>query len=60
MSRITIYMTGGIADYKAVNVIRDLEKAGHQVQIVMTKNAEHFVTTNTPVSYTHLTLPTKA
>ena len=26
MSRITIYMTGGIADYKAVNVIRDLEK----------------------------------
>lgn len=42
MSRITIYMTGGIADYKAVNVIRDLEKAGHQVRIVMTKNAEHF------------------
>ena len=52
MSRITIYMTGGIADYKAVNVIRDLEKAGHQVQIVMTKNAEHFVTTNTLAALT--------
>lgn len=52
MSRITIYMTGGIADYKAVNVIRDLEKAGHQVRIVMTKNAEHFVTTNTLAALT--------
>lgn len=52
MSRITVYMTGGIADYKAINVIRDLEKAGHEVRVVMTKNAEHFVTSNTLAALT--------
>lgn len=52
MSRITVYMTGGIADYKAINVIRDLEKVGHKIRVVMTKNAEHFVTSNTVAALT--------
>ena len=47
MTRITVYLTGGIAAYKAVQVVRNLEKQGHDVWVVMTKNAEHFVTTNT-------------
>ncbi|WP_172993663.1 bifunctional phosphopantothenoylcysteine decarboxylase/phosphopantothenate--cysteine ligase CoaBC, partial [Lactobacillus helveticus] len=52
MTRITVYLTGGIAAYKAVQVVRNLEKQGHEVRIVMTKNAEHFVTTNTLAALT--------
>lgn len=52
MTRIAVYMTGGIAAYKAVQVVRDLEKLGHEVRVVMTKNAEHFVTSNTLAALT--------
>ena len=52
MTRITVYLTGGIAAYKAVQVVRNLEKQGHDVWVVMTKNAEHFVTTNTLAALT--------
>lgn len=52
MTRITVYLTGGIAAYKAVEVVRNLEKQGHDIRIVMTKNAEHFVTTNTLAALT--------
>ena len=52
MTRIAVYMTGGIAVYKAVQVVRDLEKNGHEVRVVMTKNAEHFVTSNTLAALT--------
>lgn len=41
--KITVYITGGIAAYKAVIVIRNLEKMGHEVRVVMTKNAKKFV-----------------
>lgn len=44
--RITVYLTGGIATYKAVEVIRQLQKQHHEVKVVMTKNAQKFVTTN--------------
>lgn len=44
--RITVYLTGGIAAYKAVEVIRQLQKQHHEVKVVMTKNAQKFVTTN--------------
>lgn len=50
--KITVYMTGGIACYKAVNVVRQLEKDGHQVRVVMTKNAEQFVTAQTLAALT--------
>lgn len=52
MTRIAVYMTGGIAAYKAVQVVRDLEKLGHEVRVIMTKNAEHFVTSNTLAALT--------
>lgn len=52
MTRITVFLTGGIAAYKAVQVVRNLEKKGHEVRIVMTKNAEHFITTNTLATLT--------
>ena len=44
--RITVYLTGGIAAYKVVEVIRQLQKHHHEVKVVMTKNAQKFVTTN--------------
>lgn len=45
--RITVYVTGGIAAYKAVLVVRNLEKMGHDVRVVMTENAEKFVSSQT-------------
>lgn len=50
--RISVYLTGGIACYKAVEVVRGLEKLGHEVRVVMTKNAEYFVTSNTLAALT--------
>lgn len=50
--KISVYLTGGIACYKAIEVVRGLEKAGHEVRIVMTKNAEHFVTSHTLAALT--------
>ena len=41
MTRITVYLTGGIAAYKAVQVVRNLAKQGHEVRIIMTKNANN-------------------
>lgn len=52
MAQITVYMTGGIAVYKAVQVVRNLKKKGHEVRVVMTKNAENFVTSNTLAALT--------
>lgn len=43
MSKVAVYLTGGIAAYKAVEVVRGLQKNGHQVRVGMTKNAENFV-----------------
>lgn len=49
---ITVYLTGGIAVYKAITVIRGLQKAGHEVRVVMTKNAEKFVQARTLAALT--------
>ncbi|QJD73672.1 bifunctional phosphopantothenoylcysteine decarboxylase/phosphopantothenate--cysteine ligase CoaBC [Lactobacillus acetotolerans] len=50
--RITVYLTGGVACYKAVELVRGLEKVGHEIRIVMTKNAEKFVGPSTLASLT--------
>ena len=42
--RITVAVTGGIAAYKACDVVRLLRKAGADVSVVMTKAATAFVT----------------
>ena len=41
---IVIGLTGGIACYKAAEVVRELVKAGATVQVVMTAAAEQFIT----------------
>ena len=41
--RILLGVTGGIAAYKAPELVRQLLAAGAEVQVVMTDNAHHFV-----------------
>ena len=42
--RILLGITGGIAAYKAAELVRGLHKAGADVQVVMTEAATEFVT----------------
>ena len=44
MSRILLIVGGGIAAYKACEIVRTLRKRGHAVRCVMTEAASHFVT----------------
>lgn len=44
MKRILLIVGGGIAAYKAAELIRLLKKRGHAVRCVMTEAAHHFVT----------------
>lgn len=41
---VAVYVTGGIAAYKALEVVRALVKKGIEVQVVMTYAAQKFVT----------------
>lgn len=41
---VAVYVTGGIAAYKAVSFVRLLVKAGANVKVAMTKSATEFVT----------------
>jgi len=42
-SKIVIGITGGIAAYKAPELVRILMKAGHDVKVAMTENATRFI-----------------
>src|ERR671929_1975204 len=44
MARVLVGVTGGIAAYKACELVRLLVKAGHEVTPVLTPDAERFVT----------------
>ena len=44
MARVLLIVGGGIAAYKALELVRLLKKAGHQVTPVLTRGGEHFVT----------------
>lgn len=41
---LVVGVTGSIAAYKACEIVREFIKAGHNVKVVMTKNACEFVT----------------
>lgn len=43
MKNIVIGVSGGIACYKAAEIVSDLVKKGHEVHVIMTKNAQEFV-----------------
>ncbi|MCL2818868.1 MAG: phosphopantothenoylcysteine decarboxylase, partial [Actinomycetia bacterium] len=40
---VLLGVTGGIAAYKAAELVRLLQKCGHQVKVVMTEHAQEFV-----------------
>ena len=48
---IVLGITGGIAAYKSVMLLRLLKKSGAEVQVIMTPNAKEFVT---PVTFSSL------
>src|SRR3954469_14708267 len=43
MARVLLGVTGGIAAYKALEVVRLATKAGHAVRVVQTPTAQRFV-----------------
>jgi phosphopantothenoylcysteine decarboxylase/phosphopantothenate--cysteine ligase len=43
VSEILLGVSGGIAAYKSVDVLRILQRRGHAVRVVMTRNATRFV-----------------
>ena len=42
--RITLGVSGGVAAYKAAELVRRLQQEGHSVQVVMTRAAREFIT----------------
>jgi len=50
--RITLGVTGGVAAYKAAELVRRLQTEGFEVQVVMTRAAREFVT---PLTFAALT-----
>lgn len=43
MSRVTLGVTSSISSYKAAEILRGLQKAGHEVRVAMTRNATRFI-----------------
>ena len=56
--RIILGVTGGIAAYKAADLARLLIRDGHEVQAVLTRSAEEFVSAVTFASLTGQSGPT--
>jgi phosphopantothenoylcysteine decarboxylase/phosphopantothenate--cysteine ligase len=55
-SKIVLGVSGGIACYKAVELVRLLVKSGFDVQVVMTHGAMEFVTPLTGMEETNTSL----
>ena len=43
MADVLLAVSGGIAAYKSLDVLRILQRRGHDVTVIMTRNAERFV-----------------
>lgn len=43
MARVLLGISGGIAAYKTPQLVRDLRAQGHEVKVVLTRSAAHFV-----------------
>lgn len=52
MANVLLGISGGIAVYKTCELIRNLQKSGHEVQVILTKSATKFVT---PLTFEALT-----
>ena len=47
MAKIAVYVSGSVAAFKAVSVVRQLQKAGHQVRVGLTAAGAKFVSPTT-------------
>ncbi|MCB0882095.1 MAG: bifunctional phosphopantothenoylcysteine decarboxylase/phosphopantothenate--cysteine ligase CoaBC [Thermoleophilia bacterium] len=47
MAEVVLAVTGGIAAYKAIDVMRILQRRGHGVSVLLSRSAERFVTRGT-------------
>ncbi len=54
MSKVALFVTGGIAAYKACELLRQLQKSGHEVRVAQTADAERFVGKVTFEALTHV------
>ncbi len=52
MARVLLGITGGIAAYKSCELVREYQRRGHEVRVIMTDAAEKFVT---PLTFESLT-----
>jgi len=52
--RVTVGVSGGIAAYKAAELVRALQRRGMEVHVVMTEAATRFVQ---PLTFAHLPSP---
>ena len=52
MAKLLVIITGSIAAYKSIDLVRELEKKGHEISIILTESAKHFVS---PLTYSSLT-----
>lgn len=50
---VVVGVTGGIAAYKAADLVSRLKKLGADVSVVMTKNAQQFITAQTMETLSH-------
>ena len=57
--RIHVCVCGGIAAYKAVEIVRALQKEGATVQVALTPNAQSFIAPLTFQAITHLPVLTR-
>lgn len=53
MAKIVVYVTGSVAAFKAVSVVRALQKQGHELQVVMTASVQEFIGQATFASVLH-------
>ncbi|MGY8687821.1 MAG: flavoprotein [Verrucomicrobiales bacterium] len=44
MKHIVLGVTGSIAAYKAADIVSRLAKSGHKISVVMTRDAQEFIT----------------
>jgi phosphopantothenoylcysteine decarboxylase/phosphopantothenate--cysteine ligase len=51
--RVTLIVGGGIAAYKAMDLIRRLKERGADIRVVLTRAAQHFVTPLTASALSH-------
>lgn len=47
MTKVAVYLSGGIAAYKSILLVRLLQKNGYQVKVAMTKAAQEFIPART-------------